>query len=221
LECAVPFDLASALAPEHTAVLLIDLQRGFVGDLSSNELLPGVMAERNVLAHAQAVAAAARAARARVIHCVVRLRADLAGSPRNAPVLMAPFKRGSTVLAGSPGAEVVPELGPAPEDLVSSRAGGVSAFVGTDLDSTLRNLGIRTVVVAGVSANLGVLGTCVEAVDFGYQIAVVADAIAGYPPDYVDLVLRHTLSLLGSIVTAEQLVRLWGGTAERSRPARP
>jgi nicotinamidase-related amidase len=211
--CAVPFDLASALAPERTAVLLIDLQRGFVGDLSRNELLPGVMAERDVLAHAQAVASAARVAGVRVIHCVVTLRADLAGSPRNAPVLMAPFKHGSTVLVGSPGAEVVPELGPAPEDLVCTRAGGVSAFVGTDLDSTLRNLGVRAVVVAGVSANLGVLGTCVEAVDFGYQLAVVADAIAGYPPEYVDSVLSHTLSLLGSIVTAEQLVQLWGGLA--------
>jgi nicotinamidase-related amidase len=209
----VPFDLASALAPEHTAVLLIDLQRGFVGDLSRNELLPGVVARGNVLGHAQAVADAARVAGVRVIHCVVALRADLAGSPRNAPVLMAPFKHGSTVLAGSPGAEVVPELGPVPADLVSARAGGVSAFVGTDLDSTLRNLGIRTVVVAGVSANLGVLGTCVEAVDFGYQIAVVADAIAGYPPEYVDSILKHTLSLLGSIVNAEQLVQLWSGAA--------
>jgi nicotinamidase-related amidase len=209
----VPFDLASALAPEHTAVLLIDLQRGFVGDLSRNELLLGVVARGNVLGHAQAVADAARAAGVRVIHCVVALRADLAGSPRNAPVLMAPFKHGSTVLAGSPGAEVVPELGPVPADLVSARAGGVSAFVGTDLDSTLRNLGIRTVVVAGVSANLGVLGTCVEAVDFGYQIAVVADAIAGYPPEYVDSILKHTLSLLGSIVNAEQLVQLWSGAA--------
>ena len=89
----------------------------------------------------------------------------------------------------------------------------MSAFVGTDLDSTLRNLGVRAVVIAGVSANLGVLGTCVEAVDFGYQIAVVADAIAGYPTEYVDSVLRHTLSLLGSIVTAEQMVQLWGGLA--------
>jgi nicotinamidase-related amidase len=210
LEHAVPFDLASALAPDHTAVLLIDLQRGFIGDLSTNHLLPGVMAERKVLAHAQAVAEAARAAGARVIHCVVTLREDLAGSPRNAPVLMAPFKHGSTVLAGSPGAEVVPELSPAPEDLVCARAGGVSAFVGTDLDATLRNLGVRAVVVAGVSVNLGVLGTCVEAVDFGYQIAVVADAIAGYPAEYVDSVLKHTLTLLGSVVNAEQLVRLWG-----------
>jgi nicotinamidase-related amidase len=209
----VPFDLASALAPEHTAVLLIDLQRGFVGDLSTNRLLPGVVAERNVLANARAVADAARTAGTRVIHCVVTMRADLAGSPRNAPVLMAPFKHGSAVLAGSAGAEVVPELGPGPEDLVCTRAGGVSALVGTDLDFTLRSLGVRTVVIAGVSANLGVLGTCVEAVDLGYQIAVVADAIAGYPPEYVDSVLKHTLSLLGSIVTADRLVQLWGGAA--------
>ena len=72
----MPFDLASALAPEHAAVLLVDLQRGFVGDLSRNELLPQVMAERNVLRHAEAVAGAARAAGARVIHCVVQLRPD-------------------------------------------------------------------------------------------------------------------------------------------------
>jgi biuret amidohydrolase len=54
----------------------------------------------------------------------------------------------------------------------------VSAFVGIGQDSMLHNLGVRTVVVAGVSANLGVLGPCVEAADLGYQVAVVANVIA-------------------------------------------
>ena len=67
---------------------------------------------------------------------------------------------------------------------------GISPFTGTSLDALLRNLDVTTVVGAGVSVNLGVLGLCVEAVNLGYHVVVASDAVAGVPGDYADEVMR-------------------------------
>ena len=49
-------------------------------------------------------------------------------------------------------------------------------------------------VVTGVSVNLGVFGLCIEAVNLGYQAALVTDAVAGLPADYAADVRAPTRS---------------------------
>ena len=104
----------------------------------------------------------------------------------------------------------MPELGPEPEDIVMARMHGMTPFMSTSLDQMLRNLGITTVVVTGVSVNLGVLGLCINAVDLGYQVVLVRDAVAGVPADYAEAVIDHTLSLITTITNASELAQLWG-----------
>ncbi len=101
------------------------------------------------------------------------------------------------------------ELGPEPSDLVSTRLHGVSPFTGTSLDTWLRNLGVRTVVATGVSVNLGVLGLAIEAVNLGYQVVVVRDAVAGLPQEYADAVLDNTFPLISTLTTVDELVAAW------------
>ena len=101
-------------------------------------------------------------------------------------------------------------LGPEPGDLVSTRLHGVSPFTGTSLDTWLRNLGVTTVVATGVSVNLGVLGLAIEAVNLGYQVVVVRDAVAGIPAAYADAVLENTFPLISTLATVDQLVTAWG-----------
>ena len=113
------------------------------------------------------------------------------------------------MLAGTPPAELVPELGPEPTDLVSSRLSGVSPFSGTELDTWLRNLGVRTVVATGMSVNVGVLGLVIEAVNLGYQVVVPRDGVAGIPEAYADLVLDNTFPLLATLTTVNFLLEAW------------
>ncbi len=96
-----------------------------------------------------------------------------------------------------------------PSDLVSARTHGLSPFPGTDLDQLLRNLGVRTVVATGVSVNIGVLGMVLVAVDLGYRVALVTDAVTGVPRDYADAVIANTLSLLATRVTTDDVVATW------------
>jgi nicotinamidase-related amidase len=207
----VPLDLAELLAPASTAVLTMELQRGVVGDRASIPDLAAVVAASGTLAAAGRLAADARSAGVPVVHCTAEYRRDRAGSATNAPLLAVMARLPNHLLVGSPEAEVVPELGPDPSDVVVPRLSGVSPFAGTALDVTLRNLGVRTVVATGVSVNLAILGLAIEAVNLGYRVVVATDAVAGTPADYADAVLDGTIALLAARLTVDQIIEVWSG----------
>jgi nicotinamidase-related amidase len=110
---------------------------------------------------------------------------------------------------GTPAADVVPEFAVAETDFVLSRIHGLNPMAGTDLDPVLRNLGATTIVVVGVSVNIAVTNLVMDAVNLGYQVALVRDAVAGVPSSYADAVIDNTLSLLATIITTDDLIALW------------
>lgn len=204
-------DLTELLAPERTAVLTMELQRGVVGDRAAIPDLQAEVARRGIVDQAARVVDAARAAGARVVHCVAEFRADRAGSNDNAPLLRALARGEPNLVVGTESTELVADLGPAPSDLVAARRHGLTPFPGTDLDQTLRNLGISTVVATGVSVNIGITGLVMVAVDLGYRCVVVTDAVAGVPADYADAVVQHTLAPLATLASADQVCAVWAG----------
>lgn len=205
----MPIDLAELLAPEHTAVLTMEMQRGIVGDLSVLPQLADAVAAAGTAEATGRLLTAARAAGARVVHCTFEVRADRAGTTRNAPLLAASGKGEPHMVAGTPSAEVLAPLGPEPTDLFAPRCHGVSPFIGTSLDATLRALGVSTVVATGVSLNVGVLGLVIEAVNFGYRVALPTDAVTGLPASYGDAVIANTLSLLATRITVDDAIAAW------------
>ena len=207
----MPLDLTELLDPATTAVLTMELQRGVVGDRAAIPSLADAVASGQVVDRAAEVVRAARAAGARVVHCVAEFRPDRAGSSDNAPLLRTLARGEPNLLVGSDSVDLVPPLGPEPGDVVEARLHGLSPFPGTGLDQTLRNLGVRTVVATGVSVNIGILGLVLVAVDLGYRCAVVTDAVAGVPREYADAVLEHTLAPLATLVTAAQVTAAWSG----------
>jgi len=110
---------------------------------------------------------------------------------------------------GTPGAELVAGLADL-RDVVVPRLHGMTPFTSTSLDQILRNLGVRTVVATGVSVNLGVVGMVMSAVDLGYQVVLVRDAVAGVPVEYAQAVIENSLSLLATVVTSDELLAAWG-----------
>ncbi len=138
----MPVTLAELVGGGRAAVLTMELQRGVVGDLSSFPELAAAAQEVGVVANTARLLDAARAAGVPVVHCTAGFRPDRRGSPTNAPLIAAMLRRPEHLVDGTPAVELVPELGPAPGDLVSHRAHGVSPFVGTSLDPTLRALSV-------------------------------------------------------------------------------
>jgi nicotinamidase-related amidase len=84
-------------------------------------------------------------------------------------------------------------------------------MAGTDLDPVLRNLGVSTLVVAGVSVNVAITNLVMDAVNHGYQVVLPRDAVAGVPADYTAAVIDHTLALLATVVTTADVVDTWAG----------
>ncbi|MXW98721.1 MAG: cysteine hydrolase [Acidimicrobiaceae bacterium] len=206
--------LAALVDPASTAVLTMELQRGVVGpDAMMKALVERVSAAGTVRA-AAAVCDAARAVGARVVHCVVHTRSDGAGTAVNCRILgLADRLRReqgiAPTLAGSDGARLVPQLGEDPRDLLAVRGHGLTPFTATSLDQTLRNLGVTTVVATGVSVNVGITGLCLSAVDLGYQVVLVRDAVAGVPAEYEEAVIEHSLAMVATVVTSAELLEAW------------
>ncbi|MFC4584504.1 isochorismatase family cysteine hydrolase [Sphaerisporangium corydalis] len=205
----MPVDVGSMVAPGRTGVLVMEMQRGVVGDLSKFPDLVEACAGNSVVPNLQALLASARAAKVPVVHCTAAFRADRAGThAANSPFITALLKDPAHMLEGTGAVEVLPELWD-PGDLESRRGHGFSPFTGTSLDMLLRSLGVSTVVATGVSLNLGIPGLTLEAVNLGYRVAVVTDAVAGFPADYATAVLTHTLSLLATRLTTKTLTTTW------------
>ena len=120
------------------------------------------------------------------------------------PEVQAIFPRVS--LEGTAATELVPELGVETTDYVSPRRHGVAPFTGTPLHATLQALGVRVLVVTGVSVNIAVLGLCIEAVNLGYQVVVASDAVTGVPLDYADLVMANSVALVASVRTVDEII---------------
>ncbi|MGB7050488.1 MAG: cysteine hydrolase [Acidimicrobiales bacterium] len=205
----MPVDLTQLAAPERCAVLTMEVQRGVIGDLSSFPELAAAAEAAGVVPATGRLLDSARSAGARIVHCTAEFRADRAGTAVNCRLVAAALRNPGHLLAGTPSTELVPPLTVEPGDLVSARLHGVSPFTGTDLDTWLRNIGVGTVVATGVSVNLGILGLAIEAVNLGYQVVVVRDAVAGLPPDYAAAILAHTLPMISTLVTVDELLEIW------------
>ena len=49
-----------------------------------------------------------------------------------------------------------------------------------------------------------------DAVNLGYEVVLARDAMTGFPPEYTDVIIEHTLSLVATITTTDDLVAAWG-----------
>lgn len=183
--------LAELVDPAHTAVVTSEVQNEVVG---AHSALPALAeAARPMVGRIAVLCAAARHAGAQVIHATAARRADGAGS--------------NTV---GPSAQSV--RGPHPSDVVLSRLHGLNPMAGTELDPVLRNLGVTTIVVTGVSVNIAVTNLVMDAINVGYQVVLPRDGVCGLPESYGDAVIDHTLGLLATITTVDEIVAAWGGS---------
>jgi len=115
------------------------------------------------------------------------------------------LKRAPHCLEGSWGARVIDELEPRDDDvyLVKRR---YSAFFGTDLDLTLKDLGIDAVVVAGVVTNICVRSTVHDAFFLGYTVVVPEDCVAATGPREQASSLYDIATHFGMVCDSRQVV---------------
>ena len=203
----MPPDLAELVARSHTAVVTSECQNGVLGNAA---IFPELAAAaRPVVDNIAGLVGVAHMAGVQVVHCLALRRDDGRGANSNARLFAAAAHADVALTPGSRGADLLDDIPMKFEDLVLTRFHGLSPMAGTDLDPVLRNLGVTTIVVAGVSVNVAITNLVMDAVNAGYQVVLPRDAVAGTPPEYADAVIDNTLSLLATITTMEQVAQAW------------
>ncbi|MER6998946.1 cysteine hydrolase [Streptomyces sp. NPDC000410] len=201
--------LLEQLEPGGTVLLTVECQQGVVGDDSALPELAAQARSSGALANVARLVAVAHETGVQVLHAVAERRPDGRGANRNARLFRAAERLPVQQHSGSRAVRVAEPIEVGDEDIVVRRLHGLSPIAGTEVDALLRNLGCRTLVVTGVSANVAIPNAVFDAVNLGYTAVVPADAIAGVPADYTPAMIRNTLALVATVTTTDDVLACW------------
>ncbi|HUZ88853.1 MAG TPA: cysteine hydrolase [Candidatus Acidoferrales bacterium] len=207
------------IEPEGTAVITIDCHRGHLDpEIATMPVAPEVAAA--VVGATARLLSLARASGMPVIHVILqnRILPDGTSEPMRNPFwasveaanqMLTP-DRESTIsrhnLVGSPQTQLMPELGPEPSDIVINTKRRLSIYRDTDLDLTLRELGIGTVILAGINTNTCVLCAAFESLNRDLKTIVVEDCVHSmYGDDLHYFGLQNISRCLGWVVSLDEL----------------
>ncbi|MFF7985621.1 cysteine hydrolase [Streptomyces sp. NPDC007901] len=198
--------LAELVDPASTVLLTVECQQGVLGPDSALPELAHEARASGALNNIARLVAAAHDTGVQVIHAIAERRPDGRGANHNARLFRAAERLPVQQLSGTAAVRVAPPIEVSEEDLVVRRLHGLSPIQGTDVDPLLRNLGCRTLVVTGVSANVAIPNAVFDAVNRGYTAVVPADAIAGVPSEYTPAMVRNTLALVATVATTDEVL---------------
>jgi biuret amidohydrolase len=186
---AAPF--AFPFQRDQIALVVIDMQRDFVepggfgASLGNDVSLLGA-----IVPTVRRLLDGFRAAGLPIFHTRECHLPDLSDCPEAKRMRGAPSLRigddgpmGRVLIAGEPGADIIPELAPQPGEIVIDKP-GKGAFYATDLGRMLAERGVRQLVFAGVTTEVCVQTTMREANDRGFDCLLATDATESYFPSF-------------------------------------
>jgi len=113
-------------------------------------------------------------------------------------------RKGGFLQEGTHDWEIVKELSPIKTDLVF-RKYTASFFIGTILDQVLRNRGVDTLVLAGVSTEGGIEGTARHASYLGYLPVIARDAVGSFDREAHEAAIKF-MTRAFEVQTAESII---------------
>ncbi len=181
-----------------TALVVIDLQKGIVG--LDRKLEP--FTAKQVVANVSKLVTKFREAEMAVFLVHV---SSTDGKDMLHPIVDQQVQWGSSQRPVD-WAEFIEEIKPIEKDIViTKRQWG--AFYGTELDLQLRRRGIETIVLCGVSTNIGVETTARDAYQRGYNQVFATDAMAATSKEEHEASLKYIFPRIGLLRTTEEILR--------------
>ncbi len=176
---------------DKAALVIIDMQRDFLEAGGFGEALGNDVSRlQAAVTPCRATLGAARSLGMLIIHTREGHRPDLSDAPRHKVERGDPKNRigargpmGRILVRGEPGHDIIPELYPQAGEPVIDKP-GKGAFYQTDIELMLRNRGIDTLFVCGVTTEVCVNTTVREANDRGFRCIVLSDCCGSYFPEF-------------------------------------
>lgn len=103
-------------------------------------------------------------------------------------------------------ADVIDEIYPQPGDYTIDKY-GYGAFHSTNLEDTLRALGIESLIITGTVTQICVEETGREAFHHGYKTTLVSDAVSSYMPDLHAASLKNFALKFGWVRTTQEVLQ--------------
>jgi nicotinamidase-related amidase len=201
-----------AIDPKKTAVVLIEFQNDFT---TEGGVLHGAVAEvmdkTSMLANAQRVADAARAAGATVMHAPITFAAGYNEISSHPYGILKGVVDGQAFIKGSWGAAITDELTPAEGDIVIEGKRGLDTFASTNLDFILRSKGITTIALGGFLTNCCVESTMRSGYENGYQVITLSDCLAATSVEEHDNALKYDYPMFSQPMESGDFVAELGG----------
>ncbi|MFF2410533.1 cysteine hydrolase family protein [Streptomyces sp. NPDC058092] len=189
---------APALDPAHTALLVMDYQPGILA------LLPEGGDCEALIGRVEGAIADVRANGGTIAYVRVGFtEADWDAIPATNKSF-APVAQHRVMHHEDPAAAIHDRLAPQDGDITvrKIRYGGIST---TDLDQQLRERGITTLVVSGISTSGVVLSTAIDAADRDYQLYVLSDCVADPDTEVHDVLLHQVFPSRAHVIDAAEL----------------
>lgn len=204
----VLYTLEQQVNPEHTAVILIDVQNdfchpdGYMGRIGSDVSLARRMVPR-LAEHVEA----ARRVGATVVFVQVIMDDQFLTHATRALDARRGIDPTIRCQSNSWGAELY-ELKRLPADVLVVKH-HYSAFPDTDFDLILRNRGIKTLIMTGVATNVCVESTARDGFFKGYYIVFLSDCTATYSEEAHHATLATIHRQFGTVCTADEVEAIW------------
>lgn len=182
------------MAKDKTAVILVDMLNDFVTGALGCDRAKGIVSANQRLVEA---------AHNHGVFVVYSNDCHLAGIDLELKLW------GDHALAGTSGAEVIPELQPQESDFIVPKR-RYSGFFQTDLHLLLEELGVGTVIMTGLHTHMCVRHTVADAFNWGYKIQVPKDCTDSFTQEDYEYGLKYLKEVYGAeITTSDELIKGW------------
>ena len=204
--------MTAPIQRDRTALIVVDMQNGFCDPAGSAAQVGfDISMCRAAIAPCVRLVEAARAHDIPVIFTRLVYRADYRDGGVVTDEILQGLVEAQCCAAGTPDAELIPELVPEPADFVIDK-NRYSAFYGTPLASILTSLDIRHLVICGVTTNICVETTARDASQRDYRTVVVADATGEIAPERHHWALETLGTRFGWVVGSDEVLKGWSET---------
>ena len=207
--------------PARTALLVVDMQNGFLMDGVAHSLIP---AAREIVPNINRLADALRASGGSVVWIKNTVSEESMRGWPSYDRLATPARRQKRIDAmreGSIGHELWAELDVQADDLTVKKT-RFSAFIqgSSPIEAMLRERGIDTLLVTGTATGVCCESTARDAMMLGFNAIMVSDANAAHNDEEHSASLIAFYATFGDVMTTDQVIgRLLSGSAQPRKAA--